>query len=272
MIENIFIFLTQVSPKIKRKLWRWWYEFLANSYQKSDWQFMNYGFADLNSELKPLNLTSEEEENRYFIQLYQYVTSATNLEGKKVLEVGSGRGGGASFMAKTFKPEQIIGVDFSEQNTQLANKLYNFPNLLYKQGDSENLPFDNDTFDVIINVESSHCYGSMTKFVQEVKRVLKLGGIFSWVDLRPAGELENLEKSFAKSGLKQIKKDNITSNVVKALELVNESKQDLININVPKFLRQAFQEFAGVKDSKIYNGFVNGEMIYLSYILEKEGN
>lgn len=269
MIENIFIFLTEVSPKIKRKLWRWWYEFLANSYQKSDWEFMNYGFADLNIELPTLNLTPDDEKNRYFIQLYQYVINTKNLQGKKVLEIGSGRGGGAFFLAKTFNPEQIIGVDFSEQNTLLANKLYHLPNLLYKQGDSENLPFDNDTFDVIINVESSHCYGSMTNFVQEVKRVLKPGGIFAWVDLRPVNELENLERSFFQSGLKQIKKENITANVVKALELVNESKLDLININVPKFLRQVFQEFAGIKDSKIYNGFVNGEMIYLSYVFEK---
>lgn len=269
MIENIFIFLTQLSPKIKRKLWRWWYEFLANSYQKSDWEFMNYGFANINSELKTLNLTSEDEKNRYFIQLYQYVTSAINLEGKKVLEIGSGRGGGSFFLAKTFNPEQIIAMDFSEQNTLLANKLYHLPNLLYQQGDSENLPFDNDSFDVIINVESSHCYGSMTNFVNEVKRVLKPNGFFSWVDLRPINDIENLEKSFAMSGLKQIKKENITPNVVKALELVNKSKQDLININVSKFLRPAFEEFAGIKDSKIYNGFISGEMIYLSYIFQK---
>ena len=270
MIENFFIFLTETSPKIKRKLWRWWYELLAKSYQKSDWQFMNYGFCDLNNELENLNLSPEEEKNKYFMQLYQYVASATNLEGKKVLEVGSGRGGGAFFIAQKFQPKQIIGVDFSLQNSQLSNKLYQLPNLSYQQGDSENLPFEDNSFDVVINVESSHCYGSMTNFLQEVERVLKPDGIFSWADLRSLNDVEKLQKSFTQSGLKQLKETNITLNVIKALELVDESKQQLINSNVPQFLRQAFKEFAGVKDGKIYNGFITGDMVYLSAIFQKK--
>lgn len=269
MIENLFILLTEISPKFKRKLWRWWYNLLANSYQKPDLQFMNYGFDDFNSELKPLNLSPEDEKNRYYIQLYQYVSNATNLEGKKVLEVGCGRGAGAFFLAKTFSPQEMIGVDLASENITLANKLYQLPNLSYLQGDSENLPFPDNTFDVIINVESSHCYGSMTKFMQEVARVLKPHGIFSWADLRAIALLPKLEASFRESGLREIKRKEITANVVKALDLVNPAKQDLINNNTPKFLRQAVTEFAGMKEGKIYNGFVKGEMIYLSCVFEK---
>ncbi len=269
MIENLFILLTEISPKLKRKLWRWWYNLLANSYQKPDLQFMNYGFDDFNSELKPLNLSPEDEKNRYYIQLYQYVSNATNLENKQVLEVGCGRGAGAFFLAKTFSPQEMIGVDLASENIILANKSYQLPNLSYLQGDSENLPFADNTFDVIINVESSHCYGSMTKFMQEVARVLKPNGVFSWADLRAIADLAKLEVSFQKSGLKEIKRREITPHVVKALDLVNDGKQNLVNTNVPKFFRQAVAEFAGIKEGKIYNGFVNGEMIYLSCVFEK---
>lgn len=269
MLENFFILLTEISPKLKRKLWRWWYDLLANSYQKPDLQFMNYGFDDFNSELKPLILSPEDEANRYYIQLYQYVSSSTDLKGKKVLEVGCGRGAGAFFLAKTFSPEEIKGVDLSSENITVANKLYQHHNLSYLQGDSENLPFADNSFDVIINVESSHCYGSMTKFMQEVARVLKPNGIFSWADLRPIGDLNKLNISFTKSGLKEIKRKEITANVIRALELVNDTKQNLINTNVPKFLRQAVAEFAGMKEGKIYNGFVKGEIIYLSCVFTK---
>ena len=33
-------------------------------------------------------------------QLYHYVAAAVDLDGEKVLEVGSGRGGGASYVAR----------------------------------------------------------------------------------------------------------------------------------------------------------------------------
>ncbi|GIS42930.1 MAG: hypothetical protein Ct9H90mP15_09700 [Candidatus Neomarinimicrobiota bacterium] len=44
------------------------------------------------------------------------------------------------------------------------------------------MPFDNDSYDVIINVESSHCYPSIPQFLSEVKRVLKPGGFFAWTE------------------------------------------------------------------------------------------
>jgi ubiquinone/menaquinone biosynthesis C-methylase UbiE len=270
MIEDIFLFLTGVSPKIKRNLWRWWYQLLAKSYQRSDWQFMNYGFCDLSSEIGVLNLDPEDETNRYFIQLYHYVATATDLENKEVLEVGCGRGGGAAYVAKYLKPKQITGLDFSVQNIQLASQINQFSNLFFQRGDAEALPFSDQVFDVVFNVESSHCYGSMSKFVQEVERVLKPGGIFSWADLRSINDLESLENSLKNSGLIEIKKSIITENVLKALELVNEPKQNLIQQYVPSFLKQAFQEFAAVKDSRMYQAFQNGQMVYLSYVFQKK--
>jgi ubiquinone/menaquinone biosynthesis C-methylase UbiE len=269
MIEDIFLFLTGLSPKLKRNLWRWWYQLLAKSYQKTDWQFMNYGFCDLNSQPSSVNLDPEDETNRYFIQLYHHIATATDLENQKVLEVGCGRGGGAAYIAKYLKPAQMIGLDFSKQNIQLASKIHQLSNLSFQQGDAEALPFVDQSFDVVLNVESSHCYGSMDQFVQEVERVLKPGGIFSWADLRPVSDLESLENSFNNSRLTKIKQATITPNVLKALELVNEPKQSLINNYVPPFLKTAFQEFAAVKDSRMYQAFQTGQMIYLSYIFQK---
>jgi ubiquinone/menaquinone biosynthesis C-methylase UbiE len=269
MIENFFIFLTGISPKIKRILWRWWYELMAKFYQKNDWKFMNYGYTDLTLISNPINLNPEDENNRYFIQLYHYVASAMDLRGKKVLEVGCGRGGGASYLGKYLQPREMIGIDFSGENIKLANQFYQIPNLVFRRGDAENLDFENDTFDGVINVESSHCYGSMEKFVQEVKRVLKPEGFFLWADLRPINEVENIQEIFNNCGLNIVKITDITSNVLEALELVNESKQLLIKNNVPAFAQNTFQEFAGVKDSKVYQGLAKGKIIYLSYVFQK---
>ena len=56
---------------------------------------MNYGFID---DDKP-TLTSEDEPDRLFIQLYHMNIRDLELEGKEGLEVGSGRGGGAHWIA-----------------------------------------------------------------------------------------------------------------------------------------------------------------------------
>ncbi len=269
MIERIFLLLLGLSPEIKRRLWHWWYQYLARAYQKSDWTFMNYGFCDLNSELSPLNLMEEEEENRYFIQLYHYVATATDLKDQQVLEVGSGRGGGAAYIATYLKPKKIVGIDFSEQNIQIARKISQNSNLSFQLGDAEALPFENNTFDVVLNVESSHCYGSMTKFAREVYRVLKPGGIFSWADMYPIDQVKNLKQDFENSGLFCLKNTNITPQVLKALELINERKQSLIENYVPSFLKNAFQEFAAVKDTKTYKEFQTGKQVYLSFVFRK---
>lgn len=230
---------------------------------------MNYGFVSLDSEPNFLDLAEEAENDRYFIQLYNYVATAVDLQGKQVVEVGSGRGGGAAYVARYLKPEKIVGIDFSDNNIQLAHQTYQLPNLSFQQGDAEDLPFDNEVFDVVMNVESSHCYGSMEQFVKEVSRVLKHGGIFSWADFRSIDEVSTLKQIFERSGLKLIKFTDITRNVLQALELINEPRQAFIQTYSPFFLKDTFQEFAAVKNSKMYEAFQRGQFAYLSYVLEK---
>jgi hypothetical protein len=102
-----------------------------------------------------------------------------------------------------------------------------------------------------------------------VSRVLKPGGIFSWADLRSIDEVAALQQTFEGSGLKVIKTTDITHNVLQALELMNQRKQTFIQTNLPSLLKQAFQEFAAMKDSQLYESFQTGQAVYLSYVLEK---
>ena len=230
---------------------------------------MNYGYAYLNGEQVP-KLEEGDEESRFFIQLYHFTVYHLTLQNKRVLEIGSGRGGGGSFVARYHHSKEYIGVDFSQKAVQLANKLHNhIPNLKFVCGDAENLPFDDNTFDAVINVESSHCYGDMVAFLQEVKRVLKSGGKFSWTDFRIKSNLVYLNNSFEKSGLKLVREETITENVIKALDEIHDKKMTVINDYVPRFLKSSFMQFAGVKHSKVYDAFVNGDTVYLGKIFEK---
>lgn len=80
---------------------------------------MNYGFALLNEEGKTIrNLDHELEEERFCLQLYNYVATrfheVKTLKGLSVLEVGSGRGGGLNYISQYLDAALCVGVDYSD--------------------------------------------------------------------------------------------------------------------------------------------------------------
>lgn len=269
MLARMFIKLVHLTPALQKSLWKWWYERLAHRGREANWSFMNYGFTPSNGEMKR-ELKSEDENDRVFIQLYDHAASQIELDGKKVLEVGSGRGGGASFLARYHHPSQMIGVDYSLEAVKLSSKLHKtLDNLSFVQGDAEALPFEDNSFEAVINVESSHCYGNMSKFVKEVARILKPGGFFSWVDIRGSSTITDTENVFIIPELSLIHESIITPNVIKALDEIHDRKIEMINTHVPHWIQPAFRDFAGVKNSKIYNAFKDGTTVYLAKAFQK---
>lgn len=270
MIANLFIMFCRISPKLKGIMWKQWYQFLARSYQRKDWNFMNYGYAPLGDQTKIIYLDKTDADNRFCIQLYRHVACTIDLRDLNVLEVGSGRGGGADYIKRYLKPKKMVGVDFSKNAVKLCNQNYVFNGLSFEIGNAESLPFTDNSFDVVINVESSHCYGSMDAFLGQVKRVLREGGYFLFADLRSKENIDVLRETLYKSGLTLIKETDITLNIVEALKLDNERKTTLIKKTIHKPLVQSFLEFAGTKNSKIYEKFKSGETIYQSFVLQKQ--
>ncbi|MEM7394229.1 MAG: class I SAM-dependent methyltransferase, partial [Verrucomicrobiota bacterium] len=200
---------------------------------------------------------------------YQSPATAVDLSGKAVLEVGSGRGGGADYVARCLGPAAMTGVDFSAEAIAFCKKTHRTENLSFLEGDAESLPFDTNVFDVVLNVESSHCYGSMDAFCREVFRVLKPGGFFSWADLREAEQAKQLEGLFEAAGFDIESQADITPRVLHALDLFTETKEEAINKMVPRLLRSAFSDFAAIKDSTVYNRFKDRDWVYSKFLLRK---
>ena len=268
MLARLFITLAHLSPGLKRFTWLRLYQYLARNYPTQDWTFMNYGFQPDHTSETPV-FDQGDEPNRYFIQLYHYVANTVKIEGRQVLEVGSGRGGGASYIKRYLHPKTMTGVDFSEHAIKFCLERHKVAGLSFTQGDAESLPFDDASFDVVVNIESSHCYGSMKKFVDEVYRVLRPNGHFLFADLRSRGESEKLQTQLSRSGLQVLEKVDITNNVLNALDAYNEKKMALVQTMLTSWLRKPFQEFAGAKGSQIYTEFKAGTMVYHHYVLEK---
>ena len=100
---------------------RFVYEMISVLYGKRRmWRLMNYGYAPLTDDT-PLVLDPADEPDRYALQLYYFVASAGALQGKDVLEVGSGRGGGAVFLHGTSNRSQPLAWTFPGAQSPVAS-------------------------------------------------------------------------------------------------------------------------------------------------------
>jgi len=269
ILIKIYLKLCTWFPWFRKASRKWMYQAMGRFIKQDEWTFMNYGYAELNGNKNIAILDKTDEQNRLSYQLYHHLASEIELENKLILEVGSGRGGGASMIKKYHKPEKLVGIDFSGPAVRLCNRTLSTNGLTFIEGDAESLPFSEDSFDAVLNVESSHCYDSMKGFLNEVTKVLRPGGHFLFTDFRELHQIPELENFITASGLEVIKKRNITANVIKALDEDHDRRMKTISENVPKPFIKQFREFAGVKDSVVYNQFARGELLYLSYIMRK---
>ncbi|CAA0220463.1 bifunctional demethylmenaquinone methyltransferase/2-methoxy-6-polyprenyl-1,4-benzoquinol methylase UbiE [Tenacibaculum maritimum] len=100
---------------------------------------------------------------------------------KKILDIATGTGDLAIMLAKT-NPDKIIGLDISEGMLEVGKqKILNAKladTIEMVVGDSENMPFDNDTFDAITVSFGVRNFENLDKGLKEIKRVLKPGGTF----------------------------------------------------------------------------------------------
>jgi ubiquinone/menaquinone biosynthesis C-methylase UbiE len=230
--------------------------------------FMNYGYIDPSPSAPTLNLLPTDESRRLCIHLYQRVAGAVDLTGKDVLEIGSGRGGGASYIMRYLRPNSVTGMDIASSAVAFSKQYHCVPGLSFRRGDAEALPFSDRSFDAVVNVESSHCYGSMDRFVSEVARVLRPGGFFLFTDHRPREQLDRL-RSQLQSRLQHEEEERVTTGVLKALELDHERKERLIEQKAPKWVRKRFRMFAATMGSPLYESFRSGTAEYLRLVLRR---
>ena len=195
---RMFYSVMRLAPSsIRMRIWRGLYQRMARSQKDSNFRFMNYGFTD-GDELK---ISPEDEGDRLFIQLYNMNIRDVEIGGKEVLEVGSGRGGGASWIARKYNPKYLLAVDYSDEAILLSQGWFSDQdNLEFRVGNAQQLPLSDQSFDIVYNVESSHCYADVPAFISEVFRVLKPGGKFCWTDMRDKKTMEKMHQIFVQAG------------------------------------------------------------------------
>lgn len=271
MSVTVFKYIKRYFPRLEYILMRLWYWYVSRQDKQGKVTFMNYGFAyNSNSTIK---LDKQDQSNRYPIQLYDHVVSNVTLKNKKLLEVGCGRGGGIDYLARYKHPDQIVGLDLCKKAIRSCNKIYgDYQNIRFTSGDALTLKqsFDPQTFDIVLNVESSHRYMDFSRFLEQTYHILTDGGYLLLTDFRNnAQQLTRTKNQLDDSPFTIQKEENITENVIRALELDTRRRITLIKKLTPPFLHSVAEEFAGTEGTKLYRSFVNGNRQYFNWVLQK---
>ena len=224
---------------------------------------LNYGFSS-----EPENsIIASSEPEFYCLRLYEHAVRDTPLEARDVLEVSCGRGGGASFVTRVFKPRRYLGVDLSQENIRLANERAARDGLEFTIGNAERLELPDAAFDVVINIEASHLYDDRGRFFTEVLRVLKPGGHFCYTDGCWADD--DCTTDLLSAGFELLERREITSNVIHALRKDNARRTALFDAMTDRDLREEYKHWGGVVGYRAYNRFEAGQTRYFSHRLRK---
>ena len=90
----------------------------------------------------------------------------------RALEIGCGPGHITKMMAD--QGAEAVGIDLAPEMVKVARRLH--PNLEFEIANAEILPFENDSFDVVLVNFSIHHFARPEKCYIEILRVLKPGG------------------------------------------------------------------------------------------------
>jgi ubiquinone/menaquinone biosynthesis C-methylase UbiE len=249
---------------------KYWYPAITRRVLKNDEDvvFLNWGYEE--DPPMALPLAPSDEPNRYYIQLYHRTASQVDLSGKQVLEVSCGHGGGAAYLVRTFRPASYTGLDFNPDGIAFARNRHHLPMLDFVHGDAEELPFPDESFDALINVEASHAYQHLHRFLPEVKRVLRPGGHFLYADFRGQFDVSDWQAALAAMPLRMVSERVVNAEVLRGMDKNSSRNLDLVRRNAPVVLQPFGRLFAGLPGTPLYSELQRGRISYRMYCFAKE--
>ncbi len=108
--------------------------------------------------------------------IHRYEEVVNNLKGnEKILDIACGSGFGTNVLSQNTKAE-VFGGDLSKEAIELCEIKWKGNNLIFKKMDGTQLPFEDNTFDVIVSFETIEHTTMFNEMLSEFKRVIKPTG------------------------------------------------------------------------------------------------
>jgi O-methyltransferase len=245
------------------------YESVAETIPQPELLFFNYGYW--RPGLDDSWILPGHACYRHHLHLIRHLLAGVDLRGKAVVEIGCGRGGNCCYVSQYSAAARIVGVDLCAPNLALARQNPDLWRVEFIAGDAQKLPFADSSFDVVLNLESAHCYLRFDAFVNEVARVLKSSGIFCFADLWNLDGLEfdwsARERTLTDSELQIIAEENISEQVFQAMGhsgSISEQLNALADVNSESVIASINRGVAALRA-----GLAIGEYSYRLWRLQK---
>lgn len=103
--------------------------------------------------------------------LARYALCFPYIQNKKVLDLACGEGYGSYLLSQ--HANSVTGADISESTISHARKNYKAENLSFIEADAAKLPFDNNSFDVVVSFETIEHVKGQVRVMEEICRVCK---------------------------------------------------------------------------------------------------
>jgi ubiquinone/menaquinone biosynthesis C-methylase UbiE len=124
-------------------------------------------------------------QEREWAVLRMFRDAGIDMAGARLLEVGCGTGHILGRLQE-FGAGTTVGIDLADHRLRIARKQY--PRLFFLQGNGAELPFADETFDVVLQfmcLSSVLDPGTRQQIAAEMWRVVRSGGVILYYDLRP---------------------------------------------------------------------------------------
>lgn len=130
--------------------------------------------ADKHELLSSRGIRTKQEFILNLIHSYAYVYLSNHVKGKDVLDLGCNTGYGSNILSQSAR--RVVGVDVSKSAIDIALKENSGSNTEFLLVDGQNLPFNNNNFDVVVNCQVIEHIVDYKIFLDEMKRVLLPNG------------------------------------------------------------------------------------------------
>jgi ubiquinone/menaquinone biosynthesis C-methylase UbiE len=105
----------------------------------------------------------------------RYRHACLQAKDKSVLDAACGVGYGSHMLALA-GAASVTGIDVSADTIALAHKHFSHPKLEFQQADCLSLPFADQSFDLVVSLETIEHLPDPPRFLNEISRVLRPGG------------------------------------------------------------------------------------------------
>jgi SAM-dependent methyltransferase len=200
--------------------------------------FLNYGYLPIDSNNESAFAIREGTFNANSVRLVFEVVGSVDLNDSTVVEIGCGRGGNSALVAEKFSA-RVTGIDMSSEAIAFCSRKHLSDSTDFRVGDALNIPLADGFCDAVINVESSHSYGNLPKFLNEVHRICRSGAWFLHTDFLSPEDWDYVRMRLKALGFVTESDRDITANVLASRDQASSNWEQVYgdgNARVANFL------------------------------------